>query len=150
MKSTEEIKDIIETILQGTDLFLVDLKVSPDNSIDSLKGINVDSCVTLSKQLDAKLDRDTEDFELTVSSAGIGYPFKVTQQYEKNLGNQVEVKLQNGGKLQGTLKSHSITGIVIECEEKVAVEGKKKKSIVKVEKEIHFTDIKEVKDIVVF
>ena len=29
-------------------------------------------------------------------------------------------------------------------------EGKKKKSIVKVEKEIHFTDIKEVKDIVVF
>ena len=143
MKSTEEIKDIIETILQGTDLFLVDLKVSPDNSIevyiDSLKGINVDSCVTLSKQLDAKLDRDTE--ELTVSSAGIGYPFKVTQQYEKNLGNQVEVKLQNGGKLQGTLKSHSITGIVIECEEKVAVEGKKKKSIVKVEKEIHFTDI---------
>ena len=134
MKSTEEIKDIIETILQGTDLFLVDLKVSPDNSIevyiDSLKGINVDSCVTLSKQLDAKLDRDTEDFELTVSSAGIGYPFK--------------------GKLQGILKSHSNTGIVIECEEKVAVEGKKKKSIVKVEKEIHFTDIKEVKDIVVF
>ena len=54
MKSTEEIKDIIETILQGTDLFLVDLKVSPDNSIevyiDSLNGINVDSCVTLSKQ----------------------------------------------------------------------------------------------------
>ena len=104
MKSTEEIKDIIETILQGTDLFLVDLKVSPDNSIevyiDSLKGINVDSCVTLSKQLDAKLDRDTEDFELTVSSAGIGYPFKVTQQYEKKLGNQVEVKLQNGGNLQ--------------------------------------------------
>ena len=140
MKSTEEIKDIIETILQGTDLFLVDLKVSPDNSIevyiDSLKGINVDSCVTLSKQLDAKLDRDTEDFELTVSSAGIGYPFKVT--------------LQNGGKLQGILKSHSNTGIVIECEEKVTVEGKKKKSIVKVEKEIHFTDIKEVKDIVVF
>ena len=145
MKSTEEIKDIIETILQGTDLFLVDLKVSPDNSIevyiDSLKGINVDSCVTLSKQLDAKLDRDTEDF---------GYPFKVTQQYEKNMGNQVEVKLQNGGKLQGILKSHSNTGIVIECEEKVTVEGKKKKSIVKVEKEIHFTDIKEVKDIVVF
>ena len=154
MKSTAEIKNIIETTLQGTDLFLVDLKVSPDNSIevyiDSLKGINVDSCVTLSKQLDAKLDRDVEDFELTVSSAGIGYPFKVPQQYEKNLGNQVEVKLQNGGKLQGTLKSHSITGIVIECEEKVAVEGKKKKSIVKVEKEIHFTDIKEVKDIVVF
>lgn len=68
MKSTEEIKDIIETILQGTDLFLVDLKVSPDNSIevyiDSLKGINVDSCVTLSKQLDAKLDRGYRGFRV--------------------------------------------------------------------------------------
>ena len=106
--------------------------------------------MAISKQLDAQLDRDIEDYDLTVSSAGIGYPFKVPQQYEKNLGNQVEVKLQNGEKLQGTLKSHSEAGIVMECEEKVAVEGKKKKSIVKVEKEIHFTDIKEVKDIVVF
>ena len=154
MKSTEEIKDIIETMLQGTELFLVDLKVSLENSIevyiDSLKGINVDSCVAISKQLDAQLDRDIEDYDLTVSSAGIGYPFKVPQQYEKNLGNQVEVKLQNGEKLQGILKSHSEAGIVMECEEKVAVEGKKKKSIVKVEKEIHFTDIKEDKDIVVF
>ena len=154
MKSTEEIKDIIETMLQGTELFLVDLNVSLENSIevyiDSLKGINVDSCVAISKQLDAQLDRDIEDYDLTVSSAGIGYPFKVPQQYEKNLGNQVEVKLQNGEKLQGILKSHSKAGIVVECEEKVAVEGKKKKSIVKVEKEIHFTDIKEVKDIVVF
>ena len=154
MKSTEEIKDIIETMLQGTELFLVDLKVSLENSIevyiDSLKGINVDSCVAISKQLDAQLDRDIEDYDLTVSSAGIGYPFKVPQQYEKNLGNQVEVKLQNGEKLQGILKSHSEAGIVMECEETVAVEGKKKKSIVKVEKEIHFTDIKEVKDIVVF
>lgn len=154
MKSTEEIKDIIETMLQGTELFLVDLNVSLENSIevyiDSLKGINVDSCVAISKQLDAQLDRDIEDYDLTVSSAGIGYPFKVPQQYEKNLGNQVEVKLQNGEKLQGILKSHSEAGIVVECEEKVAIEGKKKKSIVKVEKEIHFTDIKEVKDIVVF
>ena len=154
MKSTEEIKDIIETMLQGTELFLVDLKVSLENSIevyiDSLKGINVDSCVAISKQLDAQLDRDIEDYDLTVSSAGIGYPFKVPQQYEKNLGNQVEVKLQNGEKLQGILKSHSEAGIVMECEETVAVKGKKKKSIVKVEKEIHFTDIKEVKDIVVF
>lgn len=154
MKSTEEIKDIIETILQGTELFLVDLKVSPENSIevyiDSSKGINVDSCSTISRQLDAQLDRDIEDYDLTVSSAGIGYPFKVPQQYEKNLGNRVEVKLQNGEKLQGILTSHSETGIVVECEEKIAVDGKKKKSIIKVEKEFHFTDIKEVKDIVVF
>lgn len=154
MKSTAEIKDIIETILEGTELFLVDLKVSPENAIeiyiDSQKGVNVASCAAISRQLDAQLDREAEDYDLTVSSAGIGYPFKVPQQYEKNLGKQVEIKLQNGGKLQGILKSHAETGIVVECEEKISVEGKKKKSIVKVEKEIHFTDIKEVKDIIIF
>lgn len=154
MKRTEEIKEIIETLLQGTELFLVDLKVSSDNSIevfiDSLKGVTVASCVALSRQLEAKLDRETEDFDLTVFSAGIGFPFKVPQQYEKNLGNLIEVKLESGEKLQGVLKSYSDTSFVVECEEKVAVEGQKKKNIIKVEKEIPFSDTKEVRDIVVF
>lgn len=154
MKSTEEIKEMIETLMQGSELFLVDLTISQENAIevyiDSLKGINVRDCAGFSKQLESQLDREAEDFELTVSSAGIGYPFKTPLQYEKNLNKQVEVKLQNGDKLQGVLKSHSKEGIVIECEEKVTIEGKKKKGVVKVDKEIHFTEIKEVKDIVVF
>ena len=34
MKSVAEIKEIMDTILQGTDLFLVDLSVAADNSIE--------------------------------------------------------------------------------------------------------------------
>lgn len=154
MKSTREIKSIIESLLEGSELFLVDLIVSTENSIevyiDSLTGVNVGKCREICKKLDAQLDRETEDFALTVSSAGIGYPFKVPKQYEKNLNKEVEVKLQTGEKLQGILKSYSDEGITLECEEKVAVEGKKKKSIVKMDKDIRLADIKEVKDIVIF
>ena len=154
MKSKEEIKGMIERIAQEQNLFLVDLTVSPENKIevfiDSLKGVNVGTCRTVCKELEALLDRESEDFDLTVSSAGIGYPFKVPQQYEKNLNNLVEVRLQNGNKLQGKLKAYSEKGIVLECEEKQSVEGKKKKETVRVEKNIDFIEIKEVKDIVIF
>lgn len=154
MKSVAEIKEIMDTILQGTDLFLVDLSVDADNSIeveiDAPKGVNVDTCREVSRKLEERLDRETEDFALTVCSAGIGYPFKVPQQYEKNIGNTVEVKLANGQKLEGTLKAHTENGITVEVEEKVAAEGKRKKTTVKTEKDIQFSEIKEVKDIVTF
>lgn len=154
MKSVAEIKEIMDTILQGTDLFLVDLSVAADNSIeveiDAPKGVNVDTCREVSRKLEERLDRETEDFALTVCSAGIGYPFKVPQQYEKNIGNTVEVKLANGQKLEGMLKAHTENGITVEVEEKVAAEGKRKKTTVKTEKDIQFSEIKEVKDIVTF
>ena len=154
MKSVAEIKEIMDTILQGTDLFLVDLSVAADNSIeveiDAPKGVNVDTCREVSRKLEERLDRETDDFALTVCSAGIGYPFKVSQQYEKNIGNTVEVKLANGQKLEGTLKAHTENGITVEVEEKVAAEGKRKKTTVKTEKDIQFSEIKEVKDIVTF
>ena len=118
MKSVAEIKEIMDTILQGTDLFLVDLSVAADNSIeveiDAPNGVNVDTCREVSRKLEERLDRETEDFALTVCSAGIGYPFKVPQQYEKNIGNTVEVKLANGQKLEGTLKAHTENGITVE------------------------------------
>ena len=154
MKSVAEIKEIMDTILQGTDLFLVDLSVAADNSIeveiDAPNGVNVDTCREVSRKLEERLDRETEDFALTVCSAGIGYPFKVPQQYEKNIGNTVEVKLANGQKLEGTLKAHTENGITVEVEEKVAADVKSKKTTVKTEKDIQFSEIKEVKDIVTF
>jgi ribosome maturation factor RimP len=153
MKSKAEIKEIIAPILQEHDLFLVDLTVSPDNAIevyiDSMQGVSVRHCMTVTRALEAKLDRESGDFALTVYSAGIGFPFKVPRQYEKNVGKSVEVKLSNGQKLQGTLLLYSETGITLLCEESVPVEGKKKKKeIINVEKEIPFTGIKEVKDVV--
>lgn len=154
MKKAEEIKTIVTSLLENSDLFLVNATVSGDNKIevliDSPKGVNITTCMEISRQLEEKLDRDTEDFELTVASAGIGYPFLVEGQYKKNIGNSVEIRLKEQGSLSGILKAFNGDHLVIECEEKKAVEGKKKKETVKTEKTVYLSDIKQIKDIVTF
>lgn len=154
MKTAEEIKTIVASLLENSDLFLVDATVSGDNKIevliDSPAGVNITTCMEISRQLEEKLDRDTEDFELTVASAGIGYPFLVEGQYKKNIGNTVEIRLKEPGTLKGILKAYNGDSLVVEYEEKKAVEGKKKKETVKTEKTVYLSDIKQIKDIVTF
>ena len=108
---TEEIKHLIEPVLTEHHLFLVELKISKDNVIevfvDALEGVNIQTCIAVSREIESSLNRDEEDFELTVSSAGLGYPFKVEQQYQKNLGKSVEIKLNDHTKLNGITSFHS-------------------------------------------
>ena len=81
--------------LEGKDYFLVDVTVSPDDKIvveiDHAEGVWIDDCVELSRYIESNLNRDEEDYELEVGSAGIGQPFKVLQQYVINKGKEVEV-----------------------------------------------------------
>lgn len=150
---TEEIRDIAVPILENNGLFLVDLKISRDNAIeifaDALQGVNIQTCMKISREIEARLDRDKEDFELTVSSAGIGYPFLVEGQYQKNLNKTVEIKLQDNSKLTGILKAFDAETLTIEQEEKKKTTGKKKEQI-KTEKTLLRKDIKEIKDVVTF
>jgi len=80
--------------------FLVDVDVTPDNrivvEIDQAEGVWIDDCVDLSRFIESSLDRDVEDYELEVGSAGIGQPFKVLQQYINHIGQEVEVSQNQG------------------------------------------------------
>ena len=73
--------------------------------IDNDKAITINDCVEMSKFLELKLDREAEDFELSVMSAGLTEPFKVARQYQKNIGRQVEVITKEGQKFVGKLLS---------------------------------------------
>lgn len=150
----ENIKNITNPILEAKGLFLVELKISKDNVIeifiDSPEGVNIQTCIDISREIEAHLDREEEDFELTVSSAGIGYPFKVEGQFLKNLNKTVEVKFKNNTKQTGTLKAFNATDITLEYEEKRTVEGSKKKQSVTIEKNIPREEIKEIRDVVIF
>ena len=81
---------IVDEWLEGKDYFLVDVTVSPDDKIvveiDHAEGVWIDDCVELSRYIESKLDREEEDYELEVGSAGIGQPFKVLQQYLIHIG----------------------------------------------------------------
>ena len=59
--------------------------------IDHKDGVWIEDCVDLSRFIESRLNRDAEDFELEVGSAGIGQPFKVLQQYINHIGEEVEV-----------------------------------------------------------
>lgn len=134
------IKNITEKFLDGTPMFLVDVAVRPGNivvvEIDSDENISIDDCIGLSKNIESQLNRDEEDFELEVGSAGITAPFKIARQYKKNEGNEVEVLSKAGQKLVGVLKSSDDVGFVITVTEMMKPEGAKKK--VAIEKDLHF------------
>lgn len=154
MKTTEEIKSVLEPLLIDGELFIVSISVSRDNKIevliDSPAGVNINTCIELSRKIEEKLNREEEDFELTVGSAGIGYPFVVEGQYRKNIGKPVEIKLTDSTQLCGILKAYDGKQIRIEYEEKKSVEGKKKKEIVRTERDILLDDISQIKDVVSF
>src|ERR1700747_3330818 len=135
MISETNIKALTEQKIGGTNLFLVDVKVKPANKIevfiDSPNHVTVDDCVSISKHIEANLDRDKEDFELTVSSPGIDLPFKVINQYQKYLGREVSVLKKDGIKVIGKLTAADENEATIETKRTERGEkGKGKQTII--------------------
>ena len=146
MIDVTRVREIAETQMEGTDLFVVEVRVSPANEIvvtvDSDTQVGIDRCVELSRSIEGALDREQEDFELTVMSAGIGQPLKMLRQYRKLIGRPVEVILKDGGKIVGNLTDASEDSIAVEYEERVAVEGKKRKQLVMTRRELSLDEVK--------
>ena len=95
------VKELVEQWLEGKDYFLVDIEINSDDKIvveiDHADGVWIEDCVELSRFIEDHLDREQEDYELEVGSAGLGQPFKVEQQYKNFVGKEVEV-LDGDGK----------------------------------------------------
>ena len=86
----------------------------------------IEDCVELSRFIEDHLDREAEDFELEVGSAGLGQPFKVAQQYVNFVGKEVEVLDADGKKYKGVLKGVDGRDFTVTVQEKVKEEGKKR------------------------
>jgi ribosome maturation factor RimP len=154
MITREDIISIIDGIVSQKNAFIVDVKVSSSNhvtvEIDSNNGITIDDCVEISKLIENSFNRDIEDFELEVSSAGLSSVFKVIQQYDKNIGKEVEVIVKGGKKLTGVLLSVNEKGVVIRSTKTERVEGKKKRQLVVEETPVLFTEIKSTRLVIHF
>jgi ribosome maturation factor RimP len=153
MIQKERIRKLVEDNL-SEGLFLVDIKVGKTNAItvfvDGMEGITIEQCAALSRAIESNLDREAEDFELEVSSAGIGQPFKVIQQYYKSIGNNVELVTNEGLKKAGKIKAVAGNGLTLLVESKKNAEGSKKKQVVVEELNFEFRDIKSVKEVITF
>lgn len=148
------VEQTVARAIEGTDMFLVDVRVSTDNRIvvevDSMGYMDVDACVDLSRRIEEAIDRDKEDFELEVGSAGLTSPFKVRQQFDKNIGNEVEVLTRDGRKFSGTLTETTDGGFTVEVARKVRKEGAKRPVMELQPETLAYGDAKTVKYVINF
>ena len=154
MIDKQTVQGLVEKWLNDKDYFLTDLTISDDDrivvEIDHKEGVWIDDCVELSKFIEGHLDRDVEDYELEVGSAGIGQPFKVLQQYVNSIGYDVEFLTKAGKKMEGTLTAADEEGFTVEVPEKQKLEGQKRPQMVDVEHRFGYDDVKWVKAVIDF
>ena len=154
MIEKKTVSQIVEEWLEGKDYFLVEVTVSPDDKIvveiDHAEGVWIEDCVELSRFIESKLNREEEDYELEVGSAGIGQPFKVLQQYYNHVGSDVEVLTKDGRKLTGVLKDADEEKFVVAVQKKVKVERAKRPKLMEEDETFRYDEIKYTKYLISF
>lgn len=154
MIDKQVVESVVSTYLSESlpAYYIVDVAVHPGNRIvvelGADEGVSIDECVRLTKHIESQLDRDVEDYELEVGSAGITSPFKVLRQYEAAVDSEVEVLCKGGIKEQGVLQSAHADGITLRVVRRIKLEGAKRKQDVEQTIEIAMQDILQTKRII--
>ncbi|MBA7538144.1 Ribosome maturation factor RimP [subsurface metagenome] len=150
MIERDRIIEFIEKIIRETEIFLVDITVTAKNKIliwiDKKDGITIDECAEISKELENHLDRSIENFELEVSSPGLDTSFRVRQQYDKNIGREIEIVTEDNKIHKGELLQVTENGIKLEITKNKKAKGKKEDQAT--ELSLGFNQIKSAKVIV--
>lgn len=149
MISKQKVTELALEKIKELDYFLVDVKISATNEItvlfDKNDGVVIDDCLKVSRYIESNLDRDIENYQLTVCSPGIDKPFLVREQFIKNIGSDIKIKTLNGKTYKGTLVSYEDI-LILETKTK----QKKKKELLIEKIEIPLDSIKETKLILKF
>lgn len=148
------IQQTVEQIIEGTELYLVHLSVSPRKRItvllDKDQGISIDECVYVNRRLVEALAPEIEDYDLEVSSPGLTEPLRITRQYVKHIGEELSVIRTDGEKIKGTLISADDTEIVLSVTRMVRQPGGKKKTAETASVTVPRGEIKSAKLIITF
>ena len=154
MITKETIKYHVEEWLKKGDYFLVDIMMDGDDriviEIDHADGVWIEDCAELSRYLQEQLGDELGDYELEVGSAGLGQPFKVEQQYQNHVGDQVEVIDGEGQKIVGVLKQVDGRQFTVTTQEKQIPEGKKRPVKVDIDKTFSMDEVKSTKYLLAF
>lgn len=129
-KAVEQIKKLAESVLSGTDFFLVDIELKGNREpvvwvyIDAEdRGVTMDQCAEISNELGFLLDANElfkGTYRLNVSSPGLSRPLADRRQYPKNMGRKARIKYKSEGdyiKLEGVLSEVKEQNIVVEKED---------------------------------
>ena len=145
----DSIQNLVQERMVAMESFLVDLKVSSSNHIhvlfDSYGGVGLDDCVELSRYIENNLDRDKEDYQLTVCSPGIDKKFLVDDQYIKNIGKDIHVKTICGNQFAARLLEY---GEILVLDKYAKTYSKKQDILERIK--VPLRKIKEVKLVIKF
>lgn len=145
MIDRKALESVVNEWLGQTEYFLVDLSVTADGRImvviDHAEGVWIEDCAALSRFIEERFNREEDDYELEVGSAGLGQPFRVRRQWEIHVGRTVETQLKDGYKHQGTLLEVGDETFALEVETKVKPEGAKRPRKELVRMELRYEDV---------
>ncbi len=149
MITEKQVVQLTEAFLTGTDLFMTDVLIKPTNKIslflDGDQGVTIEDCQRLSRHLEEQLDREKEDFDLTVSSSGADKPLKLPRQYAKNIGKELDIATVSGEKITARVVKADNNGITISYFEKKSKKKAEEKIV-----SLLFTEIKSAKEVITF
>ena len=136
MIDKHDVEAVVARAIEGTDAFVVDLTVSGDNDIvvelDSPTGVDLDFCTEVSRAINEAFDRDVEDYSLEVGTASLSAPFRVPAQYEKHVGDNVDILTRDGRKFTALLTAvdPEARTFTVEVTRKVKEPGEKRPRMV--------------------
>ena len=147
----ENIKEIATKKANEINGFIVDVKISDNNSIeilfDKVEGVHINDCINISRYIHSEFDRDVVDYSLTVCSPGLKNAFKVKDQYFKNKGKEIVIKKNDGNRISGILKDlMSNDDVILDVKKKI----KNTKNYYNKEVAVPLHEIKETKLIIKF
>lgn len=113
MSVKQTIEEIVEKHLPDQEHFIVEVQVIEGKGkpqvkilIDADKGISIDTCAFVSRQVGEEIEaKELLDaaYVLEVSSPGVDYPLSSRRQYQKNVGRSLKVTLTDGKEMEGEL-----------------------------------------------
>lgn len=153
MITKEQIISLAEEALKDSDRYVVNVIIHKDNVIelylDADSSVTIDDCVEVSNYINEKLDRDLEDYELSVSSAGIDEPLLKMRQYHKYIGKDLIITDNEG--IKKMFKLLSFNDMQLEVEEAEAKKyGKLTKIIYHDATTLEINKLKEVRPYIKF
>lgn len=154
MITYDRVLRLIEEKVEGTEHFLVELKMGEMNDItiimDGDEGFSIQDCIAFNRHMEQNLDREVEDFSMKVMSPGLDQPFKNVRQYAKNVGRNVKVRPSEGAAIEGELLSADESGITVRTRRKERIEGRKAKQWVEEDFTLKYSEIEETKVVIAF
>ncbi|WP_036728789.1 ribosome maturation factor RimP [Peptoniphilus mikwangii] len=127
----DKIKNIAEECSNEMGYEIVDVEYQVGNKHDLLsifiykkEGIDINDCTNMSRIIESVLDKEDiidKPYYLEISSPGLDRPLKTKDDYRRNIGNEVTVKLYaplDGKKLiEGILENYDESIIILSVED---------------------------------